>query len=252
MNCVLSLNVGEKYQRVYKNCVDTHKQYAEKWNYGYKLIDTFTVENVNVNFLKYDGILKCFDEGYEWVIFVDADAIINNMDIPLSHYTCECHPLQDIILMMEMPLGIHIGLYGCLNGGVYIMRNTEWSRSFLRELISIGKNIPDKKVTDQDVLNHVVRENPRLIEKFLVHQWDRKHSINGYISVNARTAHRDDFIIHFLSSSNDEELLDEYINLKNRNDIPTFVFHKDDYPLHWEKVRTMYPCLMDWPMYGFR
>ena len=174
------------------------------------------------------------------------------MDIPLTYYTEECHPEQDIIVMMDMPLGIHIGLFGCLNGGVYIIRNTEWSRSFLKELIEIGKRIPDKKLTDQDILNQVVHSNPHLKRKFLVHQWDRRYSINGYISCNARTAHKDDFVIHFLSSADDPELLNEYVNLKNKNDTPEFVFHKDDYPKHWEKVRTMYPCLMNWPMYGFK
>lgn len=250
MNCVISLIVGEKYEKLYGNCVQTHEEYAKKWNYGYKVIKEHVVKDAHLTFTKFNGVLDCFKEGYEWVLFIDSDAIVNNMDIQISYYTDACPVEKDIIMMREIPLGQHCGLFGVINTGVFMIRNTEWSKHFLTELIKIGKSIPDKSIHEQDVMNSVLYQNPHLLQKYWVHEWDRKHSINGFLSFNALTAHKDDFIIHLITCFDMPELVYQNTHLEERE--PTLVFKNDEYPKHFETVKKMYPCLMNWPYHGFR
>lgn len=252
--CVLSLNIGEEYTRLLGPCVKTHEEYAKRWGYGYHLIDSWTVPDVNINFLKYDGILKCFDKGYEWVLYVDADAVVNNTDLPLTYWTVQCPPDKDIIMMREIPLGQHCGLFGVVNGGVYIVRRTFWVREFLRKMIEIGQGCTNKGLTDQDILNQILHENPHVLQKFWIHDWDRKHSINGFLSFRAKTAHKDDFIVHFISCiPNAPELIPKYMKLlKEQPDKELKLkFTKDEYKDHWEAVIDLEPYPMNWPHHAF-
>lgn len=252
--CVLSLNIGEKYTKLLGPLVDTHRKYASKWSYGYKLIDDWTVRGVNINFLKYDGILKCFDEGYSWVLYVDSDAVVNNHDIPLSYYTEECPADKDIIMMREIPLGRHCGLFGVINGGVYIVRNTPWARDFLTQMIGIGKSCPDKNLTDQDILNSILAQNKSLVQKFYIHEWNRKYSINGFLSFRAKTAHSDDFIVHFISCvANCPDLIDKYMKIlrEGSDKKPELKFNWTKYADYWEDVIDREPILAPWPNYTF-
>lgn len=252
--CVLSLNIGEEYTRIVGPLVETHQKYAEKWGYGYHLIDSWTLKDVNINFLKYDGMLKCFEKGYSWVLYVDSDAIINNHDIPLTYYAEDCPAEKDIIMMREIPLGRHCGLFGVVNGGVYIVRNTPWSRDFLKQMIHIGTTCPDKKLTDQDILNSVLEQNKFLYSKFHIHEWNRKYSINGFLSFRAKTAHSDDFIIHFISCvGNIPELIPKYMKLLKEGSTkePELKFNWSKYGDHWEDVIDREPIPTPWPNYSF-
>ena len=253
--CVLSLNIGEEYTRLLGPCVQTHKEYAERWGYGYSLIDSWTVPDVNINFLKYDGILKCFEQGYEWVIYVDADAVVNNMDLPLTYWTTQCPVDKDIIMMREIPLGQHCGLFGVVNGGVYIVRRSFWARDFLKRMIEIGQGCSNKGLTDQDILNQVLHDNPHLGQKFWIHEWDRKYSINGFLSFRAKTAHKDDFIVHFISCiPNAPELIPKYMKLLKEGPPEKELrlkFTKDQYKDHWSEVIDLEPYPMNWPHHAF-
>jgi hypothetical protein len=253
--CIISLLIGEKYTQIFKNCVDTHKEYAKRWGYGYLLIDTPHIKNVNINFQKYWGALKCFDEGYEWVLYVDADAIVNNMNIPLTYYTNECSSEKDIIMMREIPLDKYCGLSGFLNGGVYIIRNTEWSRNFLSEMINMGVNLYNElNIDDQELLRRILIQNQHLLQKFWTHEWDRKHSINGFLSFMAKTGHKDDFIIHFISCvPNSPELIPKYMKLLNDTDDTdkSLEFKNDEYKKYHEKVMDMTSIPQNWPNYKF-
>jgi hypothetical protein len=252
--CVLSLNIGEEYTRLLGPCVETHKEYAKRWGYGHKLIDSWTLTDVNINFLKYDGILKCFDEGYEWVLYVDSDAVVNNMDLPLTYWTTQCPENKDIIMMREIPLGQHCGLFGVVNGGVYMMRKTYWLKSFLQQMIEIGKSCNNKALTDQDILNSILHENPHLLDKFWIHEWNRKHSINGFLSFRAKTAHKDDFIVHFISCiPNAPELIPKYMKLLKEAPQKELrlKFSQEQYKDHWQEVIDLEPYPMNWPHHAF-
>lgn len=243
--CVLSVNIGEKYQNIFANCVQTHEDYTKKWGYGYKLISEHKVQNSHLTFTKFYGAIECFEDGYEWVLFVDSDAIINNQDIPLTYYTDECPCNKDMIVMREIDLKQHCGLFGMLNTGVFIIKNTDWSKNLLKNLIEIGKSHPNKQMYEQDIFNMLLYHHRDLYDNIYIHEWNRKHSINGFLAFRAKTAHKDDFIIHFISFGQD------LIHLVHRDETPTLVFHDDEYHKYWEQVIDMTPCLMDWPMHGF-
>lgn len=250
---VLSVNIGEEYTRRLGKLVDTHKAYAKKWGYTHKLIDSWTLDSCHLSFIRFDGVLKCFEEGNEWVLYIDSDAMVNNADIPITYYVNDCPPDKDIIMMREIPLGEHCGLFGVLNTGVFMIRNTEWSKTLMRDLIRIGKECPNKCLTDQDILNQIVGQNMWLMDKFHVHEWDRKYSINGLMSFKAKTFHRDDFIIHFISCvNNNPDLIDKYIEiLKNKPGDYSLKFESRHYHMHWSEVVELTPVGADWPWHTF-
>ena len=248
--CVLSVNIGEKYTNMLGNLVKTHEDYAKRWDYGYKLVSEKPVDDYHLSFVRFDGVLKCFDEGYEWVLYIDADAIVNNPSISLDHYT---DVPDDLIIMREIELREHCGLFGVLNTGVFIVRNSPFSRQLFQDLIRIGKECPDKSLTDQDILNQVVHSNPWLIQCIHVLPWDMKHSINGLMSFKAKTFHRDDFIIHFISCVNNRpELIEKYMDiLANEPKEHTMEFEDGQYGMYWKDVVDMEPVGADWPLHRF-
>ena len=253
--CVLSLLIGEEYTRLLGPCVKTHREYAQRWGYGYSIVDTTIMTDININFLKYVGMLRCFEMGYEWVLYVDSDAVINNSELPLTYWTTQCPENKDIIMMREIPLGQHCGLFGVVNGGVYIVRQTPWVRDFLKKMIEIGQGCPNKGLTDQDILNQVLHDNPHVLNKFWIHEWDRKYSINGFLSFRAKTAHKDDFIVHFISCiPNAPELIPKYMELLKSPQPEKELklkFTKDEYKYHWEEVTKLEPYPMNWPHHAF-
>lgn len=230
--------------------VKTHQDYANKWGYGYKLVSENTLPDCHLSFVRFDGVLKCFDEGYDWVLYIDADAIVNNFSIPIDFYT---DVPDSLIMLREINLGQHCGLFGVLNTGVFIIKNDDFSRQFMKDLIRIGKECPDKSLTDQDILNQVVIGNPWLIQNIKVLPWDMQHSINGLMSFKAKTFHRDDFIIHFISCVNNRpELIDQYMDiLANKPKEHKLEFDTKEYGMHWKQVVDMEPVGANWPMHRF-
>ena len=248
--CVLSVNIGEKYTQMLGKLVKTHEDYAKKWDYGYKLVSENTLPDCHLSFVRFDGVLKCFNEGYDWVFYVDADAIVNNPEIQLDYYT---NVPDDLIMMKEIPLGEHCGLFGVLNTGVFMIRNSPFSRQLMQDLIRIGKECPNKGLTDQDILNQVVCGNPWLTQYIKALPWHMKHSINGLMSFKAKTFHRDDFVIHFISCVNNRpELINQYLDiLANEPKEHTLEFEDAQYGIYWKDVVDMEPVGADWPLHRF-
>ncbi len=254
---ILTVNIGEKYKKIYSECVETHKEYAKKWGYDHILIEDQQLKNIS--FEKYRGVKEAFNKGYDWVLHIDSDAIVNNMDIPVTYYTEECPLDRDYVIMRECPLNEHCGLFGCLNTGVFFIRNTQWSREFVKFLINFSEDNHDEnnqsthkfkfKIIEQDFINQIYNQ---IHFKVYVHDWDRQYSINGMLSFKAKTFHRDDFIIHFITTNDLPDLVIKYMSvIKSPKEEFSFRFTSSEYYKYWKIANDMEPVGDVWPYHKF-
>lgn len=73
---------------------------------------------------------------YEWIVWIDSDSLIMNVlfEIPWKKYEG-----YDLVMWGQEKELYEIGnAHMGLNTGVFLVRNTEWSKSFLREVSKYG------------------------------------------------------------------------------------------------------------------
>ncbi len=167
------------YQWIYRKNLKTHRQYAEKINADYALIDNpkFVSTGTECCWLKIPLILAAFNRGYKSVLFLDADAFVTNSapDIRL-----EIDKESDILMAK--------GVSGRWNSGVIFAINSAKTIEFLNEVLA-------RRREDVDIANSVGwGENGHVIqvasEKDGVSELSLKWN-------NTFACHLDDYIRHF-------------------------------------------------------
>lgn len=242
MVCVVTVAIGDEYVRNYEKCLESHRVYARALGYDHIIVTKPTVGNMS--FERYAGVLEAFERGHEWVLHIDLDAYVNR-HYPVSDYTDTCPSSKDIIVMKECDVKQHCGLFGCPNMGVFFIRRSEWSIVFARHMCEVG---PVTQNTDQDYFNSIIHQ---LSHKIDIRPWTMKHSFNGMLSFRARTFHRDDFIIHFITTGSEKGYIDILESPRSIEPFD-FVFTDDEYPMYWERVVDMIPIGGLHPMHVFR
>lgn len=115
------------YQWLYKNCIASHQRYADKHNYCYQAVKRpfFTMLGSECCWLKLSLALQAFDAGYNKVMFVDADAYIND-DAPNIETTIR--PDKHVYLAKSYS--------GRFNSGVIFMLSNEETIAWLNKILS--------------------------------------------------------------------------------------------------------------------
>jgi len=145
---------------------------------------------------------------YDWIMWIDADALVMNLDVRVEDLVAAAQPGQDLILTHDSR-GI--------NAGVWLMRNSSWSHAFLHTWYhSAGPwahpMTHDKRIRssgDQHMLQHLLAERHvpkslQLVDKSVILE-NQKHVIfypqcafNSYIR-NHGWMHNyadGDFVLH--------------------------------------------------------
>lgn len=104
------------------------EKYCKKWNFDYKFYNNC---KENMYWCKIHMVLDALKNSnkYDYVIWMDSDTYIFNMDINLSN------------ILNEYNSDIYIGLdnykeYDMINAGVFIIKNSPVGRQYLEECIS--------------------------------------------------------------------------------------------------------------------
>jgi hypothetical protein len=166
------------YGQAWRSCVRSHRRYAERSACDYVCVDLpWTVAATEAAWLKVALMVRVLeDRRYQWVLFVDADAMIRSS---CPDFRAVAIPGPDIYLAQ--------GHSGRVNSGVMVVRASDASLRFFRELLSDCENV----VTGEDAApyenGHVIkhsRGNPTvgLIER----RWN-----------NTVDPDLDDYIRHF-------------------------------------------------------
>lgn len=138
---VVSYVDSPSYKERVKWGLKANTEYCEKNGYDFLLFEERLDPSRSAGWSKYLHIQNLLeDSDYEWVVWVDADTIIMNLDIPLEWF---CDDQYDFIISRD---------FNYLNAGVMLFKNSEWSKAFLK---AIYRNI--------DHINHVWPEEATIL-----------------------------------------------------------------------------------------
>lgn len=123
------------YQWRYRQHIKSHQAYAKRLGYHYQVITKpfFSSLGIECCWLKLTLMHIALTSGYEYVVFIDADAVIK---------PC-CPPIEEVL-----EVGKHLymakGYSNRFNSGVMIVRNCRLIRHWIEKVIANRANSVDK------------------------------------------------------------------------------------------------------------
>ena len=116
------------------------RQYAEKWGYSFYFYQKPPATSYNIYWAKIRVMMDLLQEGkHDWYVWIDDDIFITNPDISLEQL------IHDYGKQAHFIIGAHKTcpvLENDVNTGVFMVKNSEWSRNFLQQIWDIGEGKP--------------------------------------------------------------------------------------------------------------
>lgn len=164
------------YQWLYKDCIASHQGYAKKHGYCYQVVSRPFITELGAEccWLKLTLTLAAFNAGYQKVLFVDADAHIN-----------ELAPAIETTIQPEKYIYLAKSYTGRFNSGVMFMLNHEVTITWLKTVLSSRMTA----VSEQDSVGwgengHIIKcsKNCTFIE-VINRRWNNTYDpdLNDYI-----------------------------------------------------------------------
>jgi len=119
--------------------------------------------------------------GYDWLLWMDADTLFCDAQLDLLSYIQEAPPEADMIVAQDIPPSL-------FNTGVFWMRNSEWSRSFLQRTLARGlldERVRNHGYYEQLAMQIMYKKSPAVRKKIYVIPDRRRHEFNGYVVDNS-------------------------------------------------------------------
>jgi hypothetical protein len=115
------------YQWLYKDCIASHKRYADRYGYTYQVVTRPYATSIGVEccWLKLTLMIEALGNGYDAVLFVDADAYIQTHAPELS-----------IVLLPDKFVYLAKSYSGRYNSGVMLIKNLSKVRRLLNTIIT--------------------------------------------------------------------------------------------------------------------
>jgi hypothetical protein len=170
LTCILHVSYGEKYMRhVDKFTVPNKRMYANRHGYKLKLFQRPSMEelfskdfagcgisNESIHskhrndhaLLKFCGVQAAFDDGCGLVVWTDSDAAFVSFDSTVdSWFGADPNNREpDVFWSVSGPhefcnMPTHLGCKDnvhfekCVNSGLFMIRNTEWSQTYVRRVL---------------------------------------------------------------------------------------------------------------------
>lgn len=125
---VASAAIGTEFGRKawVQRAKTNHKNYCQHHGFAYELREIPQTDRTP-HWEKIHLVLQLFDEGFEFVFWMDIDSIFMNFDISIEELLPENG--RDFVFSGDTNI---------INSGHFIFRNTQWSRDALNTLWDIG------------------------------------------------------------------------------------------------------------------
>lgn len=145
---VVTIASGKAYKESVQIGTKSKEDYCKKHGYDFIFSDQITDPSRHIYWSKIILMLNTMQaSSYKWVVWMDADTIIMNQDVPLEDLIDEDYNF----LIAEDWNGI--------NAGIFFIRNGEWGEEFLRNVYSrtdcLALDWPE-----QIAIARVIAENP--------------------------------------------------------------------------------------------
>lgn len=179
------------------------QQYAKKHGYDIVLYHKKIDESRHGAWNKILAVEKHLND-YDWVFWSDADSLIMNKKIKLESIIDNNY---DFIISKEdtKPKILKVGemSINCkrVNTGSFLVKNTEWSKQFLK-LIYNNPRWKEFKYWEQDSLEHLMATEPSLISKIKIVP---QQIMNSVLYKHMHTYRPGEFIIHFMGLKMDQK-----------------------------------------------
>ncbi|MDH5429125.1 MAG: hypothetical protein OEY57_13250, partial [Nitrospirota bacterium] len=193
-NTVPRVNLTLKYERLGPMAIENHRWYCE--HHGYNFIDEVPVNpDRPASWAKVPAILRALED-HRWVVWADSDTLVFNTSFDLRNF---CDARFDVVAQCPVaylqPLGWtteHSLEAMRLNTGVFMVRNSRWSRDLLetsyaqKQFISSGEVW--NGIGEQEAILEVLRQYPE--------DFHRIHYVQNLQS-HPKCRSQDDIFVHF-------------------------------------------------------
>lgn len=165
------------------------KEFCKRKNYTLYIYREMISEDSHGCWNKIPAILNHFNKKHDYLIWVDADAIINNMNHSFEEFITK-YPNKDMIVCKDITPE-----RTPFNSGVMIFKNNNISRDFLINTWNYPMPHEYTPYGDQDALNNLFyKDNYPIDLKVLPMRSFNSHPLKFK---------ENDFIIHFMNQTND-------------------------------------------------
>ncbi|SMQ51251.1 unnamed protein product [Zymoseptoria tritici ST99CH_3D7] len=145
-----------KQNKGYQQALSTHLAHAEVHQYpmfllNHKLIDGLWNKEAALLDVVLDQLTRSKSERLEWLMWVDADTVIMNKQIPLEVF------LPPLSFHKEVNL-LYTKDWNGLNNGVFFLRVSPWAMEFLSSILAYRTFRPDEELdfTEQSAMARVL------------------------------------------------------------------------------------------------
>lgn len=124
-----------------KYTIKINKQYCEKYNFDFKLIDSNLTPDLSINFSKIQATLDLMKHKYQYIIHIDADAFIYNDNYDIRHIinTYMYWPIS-FIASEDCYNKKICSKPGKINSGVYIVKNDIIGKKIMQSWLYNSRN----------------------------------------------------------------------------------------------------------------
>ena len=142
---VLQDGAYEKYPEFSEYSKKINKLYCDKWKYDYKFID-HKIDEMPPYWLKVFDINKYINENnYDYILYLDLDAVFYDFDKSIEDVIYGIYKIKN--KFYDIYVGEDIGIKSNLNSGVFLFKNTKFSRKFTEMWLSSCIN--NKKINNK-------------------------------------------------------------------------------------------------------
>lgn len=203
---VVTIAAGEEYKDKVRLGTESKASYCQKHGYDFIYAEESQDPSRHIYWSKIVLMLKTLENpSYKWVVWMDADTLIMNTDIPLEDLIDDNY---DFIISKD---------WNGINAGVFLSKNSDWSRNFLNNVYArtdcLNTNFPEQNAISSELQKPENGSLAKIVPQRLINSYPFETHWPSLITCYQQG----DFLLHFASMASTngplKELFEKYAAL---------------------------------------